>query len=109
MKPYNPGRMDRRITVQSFTTTQNAIGEPEKTWTALYTDISAEVAQVGGREYFSADQRVAEADCRFYIRYRGDITEQMRIVYDGKTYDIKHIREIGRRERLEILAKAEAI
>ena len=38
----------------------------------------------------------------FTIRYRDDIDATMTIAYEGEEYDIQSIKEIGRREGLEI-------
>ena len=40
------------------------------------------------------------------IRYRSDLATGMRIDYEGSLYDIHHIKELGRREGLLILASA---
>ena len=49
----------------------------------------------------------AEDTTKFTMRYRGDITPDMRIAFDGDTYDIISIQNIrsGNRETL-IYAKA---
>ena len=103
------GRMDRRITLQSFTETPNAIGEPVKTWANLASvpDMWAEVTPLRGAELFASQQIAGEADTRFRVRYRDDLGAEMRVVYEGANYDIQSILEIGREEGLEILAKKE--
>lgn len=101
------GELDRRITIASFTESQNAYGEPVKTWNTLAT-VWANVKPASGREFFNSNQRVAEVDTIFKIRYRDDVTPQMRVLYNGSIYDIKSILEIGGREEgLQILAQIE--
>ena len=97
--------LDRRITFQTFTTVQDAAGEPIKTWTDLIT-VSASKLDVTGRERFTARQELAEETTVFRIRYRTDINATHRIVYDSKTYDIEGLAELGRREGLDITATA---
>ena len=97
--------LGRRITFQTFTTVQDATGEPIKTWTDLIT-VAASKLDVTGRERFTARQELAQETTVFRIRYRTDITGQARIVYDSKTYDIEGIAELGRREALDITATA---
>lgn len=103
------GKLDRRIVIESFTTSQNGYGELIKSWSTLAT-VWAEVNPKSGREFFASNQRIAEFETVFRIRYRSDITinEKYRISYGGKYYDIKHIAEVGRREGLDLLAQVEA-
>jgi len=42
----------------------------------------------------------------FKIRYRTDINTQNRIVFDGSNWDITDVRQLGRRDGLEIDATA---
>ncbi len=104
----NPGLMDRRITIQSATEAQATDGYPAKTWANISTTPTmwAEVVPLRGRERFDAQQINAEVDTLFRTRYRSDLTEQMRVVYDSTPYDITALTEIGRQQGLEILTAA---
>ena len=105
------GRLDRRITIQVKTVTPDATGQRIESWSDLAT-VWAEVKPLGGREFFAARQISAEQTTRFRIRYRADITREMRLIYpvpDGDTYDIQSAEEdrrFGRREALLITAVA---
>lgn len=107
------GRMDRRITFQTFTESADGAGEPVKTWANLASNptVWAEVLPLaltnrgGGMEVFDAEQILGLADTRFRIRYRSDITVEMRIVYASVNYDIESVSEIGRREGVDIVAR----
>ena len=101
----NIGRLDRRITIQSFTEAQDAVGELIKTWSDLIT-VSASKLDVTGRERFAARQELAQETTVFRIRHRTDINVEMRISYDSKLYDIEGLAELGRREGLDITATA---
>lgn len=98
------GALDRRITIQNRVETQNSFGEAEITYEDM-TSVWAEVRPLTGREYFSAAQYVPEAKLKIRIRYRAGITEKQRIIYQGETYDIGYIAELGRREGLELIVK----
>lgn len=110
------GRMDRRITFQTFTEAADGAGEPVKTWANLGSNptVWAEVTPLAltnlgrGQEIFDADQILGQADARFRIRYRSDITVEMRVVYASENYDIESVSEIGRREGVSILARKAA-
>jgi SPP1 family predicted phage head-tail adaptor len=101
------GRLNRRITFQRATEAPDTFGAPIKTWANIATSptIWSEVISLGGRESFASQELLAEADSRFRLRYRRDISIEMRIVYNGDDYDIKSIAELGFHEGLELLAK----
>ncbi len=101
------GRLDRRLTLQRRTLTENDYGEAVETWTDLAT-VWAEKIPVRGFERYASMQTVAEVEERFKIRYRKDITPLDRVVCAGITYDVLGVLEIGRREGWEILAKGRA-
>ena len=93
-----PGDLDRRITIQQNTPTQDGAGQPIESWADLAT-VWAEVVPVGGSETFQAKQTGAEAVAKFRIRYRGDVLRKMRVVYDSDNYDIADVAEDRRFER----------
>src|SRR3546814_6741718 len=62
------GDMDRRVTLQRFTTTQDEYGEEIQTWTDLAT-VFAEVRQQGGKEYLAAATTLAERRVVFFLRW----------------------------------------
>lgn len=106
--PLQAGQLDRQITIQSATEAQATDGFPAKTWANIATDptVWAQVVPLRGRERFDAQQINAEVDTLFRTRWRSDLTEQMRIVYDSTPYDITALTEMGRRDGLEILTVA---
>ncbi len=99
------GRLDRTITIRSITETPDGFGGITRTETVLGT-VPAEKTDLTGREYFAAAQVNAEITTRFTIRYGLTVTPLHRITCDGRDYDILHVAEIGRREGLQIMAKA---
>lgn len=99
------GALDRRITIQANATVIDQNGQPVPGWTTRAT-VWAQVKQTAGREFLAAEQILAEERAVFLIRWRGDIAATDRILWDGKTYDVKWAREIGRRQGLEITAEA---
>ena len=101
------GRLDRRIIIQVATKSTGTAGGESRSWGTLAT-VWAEYKPVRGSESFVGVEHYAEAEVRFTIRYRNDVTPDNRITYDGKTYDIVAVLQIGRKEALDILAKAAA-
>ena len=101
----NIGSLDRRVTIRTFTEAPDASGQPVITWSDLIT-VAASKRDVTARERFAARQELAQQTSVFRIRHRTDVTVEMRLVYDSKTYDIQGLAELGRREGLDITARA---
>lgn len=99
------GELDRTIALQSVSTVADSFGELLETWTT-FASPAARVVPNRGNERFAAQQVVGHAVVTFRIRYRTDLSVLNRIVYDGKQWDIHDVREVGRREGLEIDATA---
>lgn len=99
------GRLDRRVSLQSRTLTQDAQGQNVETWSTL-AQVWARKVDAAGREYFAAQGVQAEANSVFEIRYRSDVTVLHRLVYDGLQHDIVRIEEIGRREGQRLFCRA---
>jgi SPP1 family predicted phage head-tail adaptor len=98
------GRLDRKITLQRPTTTTDDYGETITTWED-YRDVWADLSKQSGREMFEAG-KLAEVDAVFKVRYLSQITREWRVKYDGQEYDITGLKEIGRKDGLEIAATA---
>ena len=100
-----PGRLDRRITLLQ----RNAVADDWNQSSASYHSLAivwAQVQDLGAKEREEADQRVTNRSRIFTIRHRSDITTLHRISYDGDTYEITGLTEIGRKEGLRITAVA---
>lgn len=95
------GLLDRRITLQRPTASQDGAGEMVPTWSTIDT-VWARSENVTGSEPFEGEQFNAQRKQNFTIRYRSDLDETCQIVHDGDTYDIQAIMELGRREFLRI-------
>lgn len=101
------GELDRRLTLQRKTITTNSYGEDVAAWVMLAT-VWGKKKDMRGAERYAASQTVAEVDTKFIIRYRSDLTPIDLIICEGRTYDVGGTLEIGRREGIEIHAKARA-
>lgn len=101
-------RQDRKITIQNFTTAKNAYGEDVRSYATFlqpYAEIQR-VGSIGGSEGGEQSRETATKRLNFLIRWYDNITEDMRVVYDGRNYDIISIHEIGRNEGLVIHAES---
>lgn len=115
------GQLDRRITIQRYTATQDAFGGDTKTWVNLTTNsqeggpekFAAKYTPVSDAERLSASQINATQMSRFVVRSstvtRG-VTPEDRVSFDGDFWDIHGIKETkeGRKRFLEITAMREA-
>ncbi len=81
------GRFRHRITLQELVTGQDEAGQPVDMWQDVAT-VWAAVEPLRGREYFAAQQVQAEVTTRIRIRYRRGIRPEMRVLYDGRLFNI---------------------
>lgn len=97
-----PGTMDRIINIQRKTVTgTDPYGGEIVTWGNLAT-VFAEVRQQGGREFLAAQQMIASKRVVFYLRWIPGLTVIDRVEHDGVIHDIEEVREIGRRDGVEL-------
>ena len=104
------GRLDRRITILRATVAADIFNEQVETWGTLAV-VWAHAAPVMDAERQRAGETLASKSYRFTIRYSSDIADidpRDRVTFDGRTYDVQGVKEIGRREGLEITATARA-
>jgi len=101
------GQMDRRIVLQRATLATNAYGERVETWGTLAT-VWAQIQykEGSGKEAVQSDQLFSSQPVHFIIRYSTDVSgirPSDRVSYNGDTYQIEGIQEIGRAEGLRIV------
>lgn len=107
------GKLDRRITFQSKTSTRDAVGGFVESWSD-YASRWASHRQMKITAEISGDMKdrifYGEGDTVFVIRYDANINSDMRLQYNGKIYSIEGIREFGmeRQAYMEISAKAKS-
>lgn len=100
------GPMDRRITLERFSTTYNEFNEPIEGWTELATRWASK-EDVSDGEKLRAAQVGATITSRFRVRWdtvTSTLTAADRLTYDGDVFSIIGTKEIGRREGIEITA-----
>ena len=84
------GQLDRRITIQTFSETTDNFGQEVKSFSTL-ASVWANVVEKVGREGEDGEMIAATKKVEFIIRYRTDVDEEMRIVYNNNTYKIQAI------------------
>lgn len=84
----NAGKLRHRVTIQNFTETQDPYsGEITKNWENLAT-VWAEVAPLSVREFIAASAEQGEITARITIRNMANITNQSRVLFRDKIYNI---------------------
>ncbi len=81
------GKLNKRVTIQDKSASQNSYGEEVITWTD-FAKVWAAVEPLRGREFLEGKQITAEVSTRIRIRYRSGILPEMRVVYGSIIYDI---------------------
>lgn len=104
-------KLDRPIRLERAAVTQDSgSGENVETWAELAT-VWAAAMPVSDGEKVAAAEVSATISMRFQIRWDSswsDLNPKDRVVFDGRTFDIWGVKELGRRQGLEITASARA-
>ncbi|GAB1581729.1 phage head closure protein [Phyllobacterium phragmitis] len=95
------GKLDKTITLQRFTSTVDEYGTPIETWADL-APVRAQIIQATTEEFMRGWGASTEAATIFRIRHMDGITPSDRVTYQGRAYDLKEIKELGRREGLDL-------
>lgn len=106
------GDLNRRIVIQRRADVVNVFNEPVPGWAEIASR-PAKVTPVSDGERFGGGQEVqATLTHRFTVRWDRAlwtaIDPTCRVLYDGRTFDIVAIKELGFREGVEITATARA-
>lgn len=94
------GKFDKRVSLESKTETQSALGDLEVTWTPIAT-VWARKLSSKGKEFYAGNQILGADDVGIQIRYSNAVTavnQTSRFTLDGKVYNIKSVDEVGRKE-----------
>ena len=94
------GKLDRSITVQSFTSTVNAYGTPIETWTDVAT-VRAQIIQSSTEEFLSSGA-TDETVIIFRTRYFEGVNTSSQVLYEGQAFNVREVKEIGRRKGLDL-------
>lgn len=101
------GELDRRVRLEEKSVTQNEFGEEVETWSEIDT-VWASKREQRVMEAFGEDQRRGEIVTIWKTRWMDGITVIDRLIdlQTSRTYDIHGVKELGRKEGLEITGEA---
>ena len=83
------GRLRQRIELQGYVTTSDGQGGTTATWQELDT-VWADINPVGGSERYEIESLKGNITHTVRIRFRSSITNENRILFNGKPYYIKY-------------------
>lgn len=85
-------RLSQRITVQANLPVAAASGEIiGHAWQDFLADEPAEVLEGPGREALAGQQKTAEVSARIRVRWQAGYLPSMRVLWDGRVFDIRSI------------------
>ncbi|ALY08068.1 putative head-tail adaptor [Bacillus phage vB_BhaS-171] len=84
---FNTGQFRNRISIQQLTETENQMGDTVTGWEE-FKNVWAMIKTVRGKEIMQAGAIQGELTVRFVTHYTPGITNDMRIIYDGRTFEI---------------------
>ncbi|TDK38607.1 head-tail adaptor protein [Rhizobium deserti] len=96
------GKLDRTIRIDRFDAgAVNEYGTPAPTFSPLAT-LRAQLVQASTEEYLSGQGATAETVVIFRTRWLAGVTTADRVRHEGRAFNIKEVKEIGRRRGLEL-------
>lgn len=102
---WRPGELDQLIDIKRMVKTSDGYGGDTVALSYVVTGLWTKVRPMSGKEAERFDKLNAEFTNLFVVRFRDDIQEDDRIVWDGDEYNIRTIQKAGSRSLyLEIYA-----
>lgn len=106
MTAYGAGELDQRVTFKRESMTSDGMGGHVRTFTEIAT-VPALVRPMSGREREHSQAIQASANYFIVIRYRDDVRENDTALWNGRSMNIRFVRDRGARSLfLEIEAEA---
>jgi len=102
------GKLDRVVTIERATTAIDDYGTPQSAW-ATFATVRAQVIQASTEEFMRGFGASSEAVTVFRIRHLDGLTLADRVSYGSRAFDLKEIKELGRREGLELRCVAHGL
>ena len=90
MTSIEPGRLRHRIAIQAASTTPDAFGQPQQTWTTIW-NCWASIEPLSARELYGSGSLAAQAMHKITIRYTAQVALKagMRAVFFAHAYRIQ--------------------
>lgn len=85
----NPGKLNKKISIQKQGSTKDQYGHTVETWDVFKNNVWASVDPIVGKEYFAAETVNSEVTHKIRFRYLPGIDPSMRIVYKNRKFSIQ--------------------
>jgi SPP1 family predicted phage head-tail adaptor len=100
----DPGKLRERVTIQQADEARNSLGETTLSW-ATFTERWASVEGVTAREALGLGQLEISITHRVRLRYVTGLTQQMRLIWRGRTLEIVSLLEHNNRSEHELICQ----
>ncbi|WAJ26276.1 phage head closure protein [Antarcticirhabdus aurantiaca] len=100
------GKLDKTITIERSAASVDEYGTPSEGWSPVAT-VRAQVIQATTEEFMRSFGQASEAAAVFRIRHLDGITPGDRVTYQGRPFDIKEVKELGRRAGIDLRCVAQ--
>ena len=107
-KPAPTLRLNRIVSIERPTVSRDHFGSEILKWIQL-AEVWANVRPVTGEERYREGSKKKQflRRAKMRIRWRDDVYEVYRVIYNGLTWDIEGIEQIGFRRELELSISAD--
>lgn len=96
------GQLNRTIAILARGPDElDAARAPTPTWRFL-AEVRAELVEADTAEFLRGYGEEGETAIVFRIRYLSGVTTACRVVYEYRNFDVKAVKEVGRRRGLEL-------
>lgn len=102
------GLLTKTITIERATVTVDDYGTPANSWATLAT-VRAQVLQQSTEDFMRNFGASTEAAIVFRIRWADGIAPGDRVTHDGQSYTLKEVKELGRREGMDLRCLATGV
>ena len=103
----NAGRLNHRITIEQRGAGQDAWGQPVETWEPV-AELWASVLYLSGLSAIKAGADVSISKVSIRIRHRAGLNAGMRVLHDGKVFDIQAVLPDGARQFVDLVCEVVA-
>ena len=98
------GKLDHYVELQTDSSTQNSYGEDVETWSTL-TNVWAARLSNKAAERYTAGQYVGTTTTTWRIRFRSDVDNLQRLVYNSENYGILGVYPEGKNADLILITE----
>lgn len=102
------GLLNKRVTIQSYTATQDALGQESRTW-AEFATRWASIEWASGGEPWSASAPDPRRAAKVKIRHTEGVTSKMRLLYGSRVLEIDAVHPTRERGEEMVLLCTEAV